>query len=588
MKRILICILLPLISLYCMPQTRNIYHGYADDYQHMQSLVAMQNENGAAFDYLIITADSLVDSFIPLRDWKRQKGIRAEIWPLSFLNEHFPWATSSMPFLIKTGIRYAYEFNHVKWVLLGGDDNIIPARDCYGVVVDVFDCTIPCDLYYACLDDFSYYENSTFNWNDNENDKYGEIADNIDLDPEVYISRIPVRNSNQINAVVSKTLSYEQNPQLLVRDTMLLVGVKFGAYYDYSDSHRKSEQMYSQYIAFQNSEWTGCRLRFYDTGTDFPGGASYDVTALNLSNQINHGYSYIHVASHGEYDRWTLEGNNSFCSSDASSLSGSISPVIVTTACNTNAFDHSGICLSEALIRNRYGGCVAFLGSSRFGWGFASPNLNSQDASYYYNASFFQSIMNHTGNKAMTFAEAVAYAKSQYINYSESYGAYRWLQFSLNAIGDPELPMYTCSPDSFTNVTVSYSGTDITVSTGGISGCCIALTSTDAGDSYFEVVDNSSSATFENVLCPFNLVITKRNYVPFRFHQPDVYIQNHTFQSDAAIGARNIIAGKNVIPSATNGNVIISNGNAVSFDIDGYSYIKGGFEVKGGAQLQIH
>lgn len=47
--------------------------------------------------------------------------------------------------------------------------------------------------------------------------------------------------------------------------------------------------------------------KFFDTGTDFPGGASYDVTASNYLAQLNKGYSFIEYIGHGGIDYFVLE-----------------------------------------------------------------------------------------------------------------------------------------------------------------------------------------------------------------------------------------------------------------------------------------
>lgn len=163
----------------------------------------------------------------------------------------------------------------------------------------------------------------------------------------------------------------------------------------------------------------------------------------------------------------------------------------------------------------------------------------------------------------------------------------RFLQFSINSIGDSEIPIYTDKPCEFTNVSVSYSGSNITVNTGGVQNCTIALTSIDPADNYFAVFDSVSTATFNDVLCPYNLVITKHNYIPYRYCQPDVYIQNVTFDSNVHVKGRNIYVGRSVIPSSVEGNVLVNPGNSIIFEAEQNVYIKDGFILGTGSKFEI-
>ena len=89
---------------------------------------------------------------------------------------------------IKKAIQYYVQNMGTLWVLLGGDDTVIPDRDCYGYVSSssgpVTDATIPTDLYYSSLD----YSN----WNSNGGNAC-ETSDTLDLEYDVFLGRAPVR-----------------------------------------------------------------------------------------------------------------------------------------------------------------------------------------------------------------------------------------------------------------------------------------------------------------------------------------------------------------------------------------------------------
>ena len=101
--------------------------------------------------------------------------------------------------------------------------------------------------------------------------------DSVDLYPDVFIGRAPVRTEADANAFVAKTIAYTSNPPLNnFAERALLCGVELWNTWDgQSDAHWRTEDMWNDYM---DPYWDGVRYRFYDTGTDFSGGADYDVT----------------------------------------------------------------------------------------------------------------------------------------------------------------------------------------------------------------------------------------------------------------------------------------------------------------------
>lgn len=526
-------------------------------------------------EYLIVTADSLVKSFLPLKAWKIQRGIRTEIISTEAIYANYSGATNQLK--IKACLKDYYDNKNLKWVLLGGDNTIVPDQDCYIQYYSYTDATAPTDLFYACFD-------NTFNWDYDGDGIVGETTDNIDPYPEVYISRAPIRTSEHIKAFIDKTLYYEKLiPSSNYVNSMLLAGTQLGSTWNgQSDAQQKSENMYSNYILPYNSSIN--RKRFYDTATDFTGGADYNLTASNLVEQLNNGYHFVHLATHGNCTVWGMEVSPNFSSTNASSLTNCCPSIITTMACITNAFDYStDPCLSEAFIRNPNGGAVTYWGSSRYGWYY--QGTSALGPSFILDATFYKNLFQ---NGVYNFGKLTSVTKSQYV--SPSYTCERWLEFTVNAIGDPELPIYTKDPQEFSNVTVTQSGTNVTVNTGGVSDCSIALTSIDYGKSYFKVANSASSATFANVTTPFYVTVTKHTsdaqYKPYVFPSDILYIQHFAFNNKAYIEKNRIIAGNNVTSTLPVGDVLINKDTSAT--IYAYENIKftPGFSSKNGSTLK--
>jgi hypothetical protein len=542
-------------------------------------------------EYLIITSENLKENFNPLKAWKIRKGVKTEILSTSYIYSNYTGSTNQIK--IKKCLQDYYKNKNLKWVLLGGDNTVVPVQGCYGYYGSYMDYTMPCDLFYACFD-------NTFNWDANNNGIIGETNDDIDMAPEIYISRAPIRTAEHINTFVNKTLEYEINPPTSnYVKTILLTGTKLfnepnGA--GESDAHWKSEQMYLTYIS---PYWTNAvKTRFYDTGTDFIGGASYDLTATNLQTVLNNGYHFVHMATHGGQTTWSMETGSSYNTTNAQNETNSKKSIIVTIACNTNAFDDalytSDPCLSEAFIRNPNGGGILYWGSSRYGWRLTS---------FPFSQRFFQNFFSGGASQdTYKFGAVTAITKSSFISSSLSHSTtHRWLQFSQNSIGDPELSIYTENPITFSGATVSGTqSSKITVNTGGISGCTIALTSSnDYGESYFQVAKNVSSYTFTNVTSACYVTITKHNYVPYlgnvckttNFSTPtvnttqtvtgcNINVQNVTVTNGATL---TIKAGGNINVQS----VTVKNNSKLILDANGEVNIISDFDVQLGSEFEI-
>ena len=462
-------------------------------------------------DYLIITADSLKSSFEPLRIWKTQKGVYTKIVTTGEIEANYSGSTQYLR--IKQCVQDYYDNYGLKWLLLGGDNTIIPTVNAHSEVLayDPVDSiyytvseSIPADMFYGCF-------NGAYDWNANGNDTIGELADNVILDQEVNISRLPIRTRSQVKAYVDKLLRYEQTPTMIT-PSMLLCAQKLWNYdtiTNYSDAHLKSDNFIAQCIS---PYFTGNIVRFYDTFTDFSNGAAYQLNTANLTTQLSNNYHFLHFATHGGYTSWGIEGGMSYTSNNVSALMNSHPMVIVTMACNTNAFDKAEPCLSEAFIRKPVGGSIAYLGSSRYGWG-TSSSLSALGASFQMNQKFFTYLF---GNTSLHFSEIIDLLKSSYSPYSlNKYNSTRWLVLSNNAIGDAELPIYTTIPNEFENVSFERNGSNLVVNTGGVEGCTITISDIANGGNYYATDTNAVSATFADIPDNCTIVITKENYIPY-------------------------------------------------------------------------
>ncbi|HDQ72203.1 MAG TPA: hypothetical protein ENN19_08910, partial [Chloroflexi bacterium] len=451
--------------------------------------------------YLLITDASLLSAFQPLLEWKTKKGVPAEAVTVDWIYSNYPGSTNQRK--IKECIKDYAQNKGTVWVVLAGDSNIVPDYDCYVQFNNYTDSTNPTDLYYAGLDDME--------WNDNGNSRACETSDSIDMGPDVFVGRLSVRTLAQATAIVNKTLAYEKDfPSSGFARKLLLTGVKL---WNTGDAEAKSELMYNNYI---NPYWNGTRYRFYDTATDF-GGSSYNVTIANLNQQISNGYNHFHMATHGNTSIWGMESGSSYSSSHAQSVNNPGKYTnIVTIACITNAFDRE-VALSEGFIRNGNGGAVTYIGGSRYGWGIQT--MNSHGASFMYNRQYYKYLFNgEPAGYTQQVGAAFAKAKEYWAGSSGTYDTMRWVQFSLNLLGDPELPLYTQDPSTFNP---SYAGT---ISTGSQTyavetGVANALVCLSKGNDVYTYGRADGTGRFEATISPasdgtMDVTVTAPNYDP--------------------------------------------------------------------------
>jgi len=246
------------------------------------------------------------------------------------------------------------------------------------------------------------------------------------------------------------------------------------------------------------------------------------LTETNFRNNFNSGKNIINHYHHGSITGFDV-GAGYWSRSDMDALDNSDKlSVLYTISCLSGAFDYD--CLGEHAIRNSDGGCVAYIGNSRYGWG--SPGHPSQGSGPQLDIKFFKCLFEQNSYHA---GKTLADAKSFYTPQAQEEGSgqyLRWAIYALNLLGDPELCIWT---DSLAELLVSHPkklqpGTqqlNIAVANSGdpLSGALACLSknpeiylrdTTDSGgevDFALEVSDT----------CQIHLVITSQNALPYEY-----------------------------------------------------------------------
>jgi predicted outer membrane repeat protein len=475
--------------------------------------------------YLIICSSAFQSEFQPLADWKKKKGVPAKIVTTQSISTDYSGV--DMQEKIKRCIIDYVTNNGTLYVLLGGDIDTIPDRDTYGKVSTApptEDFAIPCDLYYAGLDDI--------NWNDDGDNKCGEVSgDTIDMEPDVFVGRYACKTVAQVQAFVNKVINYEKNAAATgFSKELLLSGVMLWGWFDsqgnYYDSDYYSYQQGwvsdAEYWAGKTYDtciapyWSPNRTNYFDTTTGL------SLTREALRDKINEGFGIFDMNTHGNVTVWGMESGSAYSTTYYASqqTNNHQFSIIYTGACMVNAFDDDfggDPCLGESFTRNANGGAIAFIACSRYGWG--SPGHPTGLYSDEYDKEFYKKLL---GSGLYHLGEAYTAHKYTFAPWSNSYNPYRWLQFGINLLGDPELPVWTENPQVMSvtyPATIGTSSQTINIHAQPYSHICLWKTVGSTDEVYVYGDANASgdySATI-NVPTPgtLRLTATKHNFYPF-------------------------------------------------------------------------
>lgn len=466
-------------------------------------------------EYIIITSEALRPAFQKLATWKTIKGVKTTVVTTEQIAEQTKLTDKASSILTHINNLRLFKTDSLKYVLLGGAQDIIPVQKCSFTNADGISDSLwqnlPCDLYYANLF-------MDFNHNGIYGDEYNEMRHKIHT---YIVTRLPVSTLNEAEAVVSKIINYEKSPlDAEWNDNILMCGSKIKYYNNenppQSDSKVVGDKLYATYI---EPYWSGSRVRFYDTFTDFPSGANHDLHEPNLQEELAKGYTFVNVDSHGNEGAWQLE-NGIYHITPASTLQSTGYSIITTSACYTNAIDSDrGLCLSEAFIRNPNNGVVAYLGSSREGW----PNQKNDSESMLLGSSeclngyFYELLLNNPDNH---FGDVVWKAKSMSFKNFPMFMSVPHLVLAVNPIGDPEMPVYTKRPlpPYFPRMySHQIDGKDYIYVYAPTNECTISVTSNspDGTVTLVGVVRNQQKALFPRIMAnSYNVCITAPGHAP--------------------------------------------------------------------------
>jgi hypothetical protein len=331
-------------------------------------------------DYLVITHDNFYEGAGPLAEDKRGKGQEVMVVNLSDIYNEFPGNDNDT---IRDFIDYAYHNWTLAptYVLLIGDIEYVPTN--YGLYHNYEDNYAATDLFYATVAGDDYF-------------------------PDIFVGRISVKNTVELDAVVEKIVGYPYSGE--------------------TDWYKKAMLVSDSEYFEDTSNWVYDFLTPHNYAIDKLYDSLGTATTSNIMNGINDGRVIVNYRGHGAKTGW---GTGNFYNSDVLALNNvNKYPLVISPTCRAGWYDAPTLdCFGETWVKAAEKGGIAFWGSTRVSYGGYNDELDKG----VYKAIFDDGFS--------TFGAATTQAKIYMYNYYGD-GYYTQLEFEMfNVLGDPATPI---------------------------------------------------------------------------------------------------------------------------------------------------
>lgn len=302
------------------------------DFRHIQQTLFLnasseQTQGTSPGNLLIVCPDEWQTAMPDFCAWKKRLGFKVTV-------AQYPTDTGEEAENLFQYIQNMYEIEHISHVIICGDVSDVPP-------------------YYICNDV------ETPGLNEPTSDVEYSQLDGDDFVPDVFLSRIPAHDSEQLAGILRKFMEYEGNPPASdgwrERGVFVASSEKAGAglYSGMTDKaimHEISSLLYENGMCQER-----CAELFAPT-----------VSRKKITDVLNDGASLFFYLGHGTSTSF-VTGN--WSSDDASSLSnGMMLPFVVAPVCDAGNMAYpDGDCLAEALFINGVNsrnGAVAVMSST--------------------------------------------------------------------------------------------------------------------------------------------------------------------------------------------------------------------------------
>ena len=374
-------------------------------------------EPSAAKSMIIITDNERSLWFEDYAIWRESKGISTAIYTTEHIYANYTGVDNAEKvrnFIIDAYSSWADTATPLEYVILGGDDEVVPERGVYGKVGGTRDNRMPSDLYFSNLDG---------NWNANGNQIYGELQDQTDMIPELDIGRFSAETYQEFSNIFRKTKYYvdrstfSNNIAIFFGENLNNNPMTWGG--DYKDD-------VATYLPAD-----------YEYSTQYQRDDSY--SSSTVINGINAGANVMNHMGHANETYLMGMGNNA-----VQQLQNTEYGFLYTQGCYPSAFDQrtsgDNECIGEHLLMSS-GGVFAFIGNTRYGW-YMPGGIDG--ASQYYDREYFIGLYDE-GH--IRLGNALTYSRLQNLNAALQSEVMRWCYMEMILFGDPSVALKMPDPE---------------------------------------------------------------------------------------------------------------------------------------------
>ncbi|MDP8240483.1 MAG: C25 family cysteine peptidase, partial [Candidatus Hatepunaea meridiana] len=503
----------------------------------------------APLDYLIITSNAMRSTFQGLADQKIRRGLIAEVTTVEDIRSYtVPGALRNAgddAERIRNYIRFAYFTRGARWVLLGGDVEVVPTRM---VWTQAFHRWVATDQYYTCLDG---------NWNSNgnayigdqglfewdENWDYVDLSDQMDLLPDIKVGRVPARTTTEAQTFIDKLNAYNNN-------------------FTANDYHNKGLIAASDVFTTGDGEGYGFVINYFmpetiDLTRLYPGAG---LTKSDFLDELDDGYSLIFLLGHGNEFKTSINGEDctrqDFQDLDNENECG----LMIAVSCEPGMYNSD--CMGEAWLRAPDGGGVGFIGSSTFDY---------PDCSIYSLLSYFYRMVQRGEHFRM--GEVLELSKVEIAADAQRYGIYRTTFMGYNLLGDPAAFIWTDEPGDMDDDGVFLStytageenNTGLTIDDGVNSISHASLSLRVDGDFYYSAISDEEGTLENGTFFPDSVATCSLHVVAPNFKPMTLAVSVNSGTNDPTITH---YALTDVTPNIENDQIDAGE----SFQMDAYIY----------------
>jgi hypothetical protein len=387
--------------------------------------------------YVIVTSRALHVAFQPLADWRRTQGLSVGIFDIEDVLATYDGrrpaggsddATRLRNFLIDAHNTWEESAHPLRYVLLAGDSEVIPARAVFvraGIYETSDSQPLVSDAYFAGLDgDWDADRDGLYGEGAVSGGGTGEAGEEADLHAELFVGRVPINElssapvDQEAQNWVAKVLRYEANPRASYLHRGLWLGERL-------DSSTYGDDSMDEILGIVPGLQVG---KLYDSIKVW--------SSRDLVDRINAG---VHVINHLGHANWAHVLRMG--AEEVAALSNESPFLVHSQGCLAAAISTpQGEAIAERFITAR-GGAFAFIGNTNFGW--YMPG-STEGASQVFDRGFFD-VLYRQG--IANLGRALQQAKEEVLGCVGAVGPERWVCLELMLLGDPYTPVVTAYPN---------------------------------------------------------------------------------------------------------------------------------------------